>query len=72
MKTLIITGGSIESDFALSFLKKIEVDYMIGVDKGLQFCYEQQIMPDYIVGDFDSLPQEILTWFKVNKNIYFF
>ena len=69
MKTLIITGGSIESDFALSFLKKIEVDYMIGVDKGLQFCYEQQIMPDYIVGDFDSLPQEILTWFKVNKNI---
>jgi len=69
MKTLIITGGSIENDFALSFLKKIKVDYIIGVDKGLQFCYEHQIMPDYIVGDFDSLPAEILIWFKVNKNI---
>lgn len=69
MKTLIITGGSIESDFALSFLERLEIDYIIGVDKGLQFCYEHQIMPDYIVGDFDSLPAEILTWFKVNKNI---
>ena len=69
MKTLIITGGSIESDFALSFLGKLEIDYMIGVDRGLQFCYEQQIMPDYIVGDFDSLPEEILEWFKKNKNI---
>ncbi len=69
MKTLILTGGSIESDFALSFLGKLEVDYRIGVDKGLQFCYENQIMPDYIVGDFDSLPREILEWFKVNKNI---
>lgn len=69
MKTLIITGGSIESDFALSFLEKLKVDYIIGVDKGLQFCYEHQIMPDYIVGDFDSLPPDILQWFKVNKNI---
>ena len=27
-------------------------DYILGVDKGLQFCYEYDIRPDYIVGDF--------------------
>lgn len=69
MITLIITGGNIDCDFALSFLGKLHADYVIGVDKGLQFCYQHQIMPDYIVGDFDSLPREILDWFRENKNI---
>ena len=52
MQTLIVTGGNIEKDFALSFIKKLEPEYMIGVDKGLQFCYENNLRPDYIVGDF--------------------
>ena len=56
MKTLIITGGMIEADFALSFIQELKPDYILGVDKGLQFCYEYDIRPDYIVGDFDSLP----------------
>ena len=60
MKTLIITGGMIEADFALSFIQELKPDYILGVDKGLQFCYEYDIRPDYIVGDFDSLPGEIL------------
>ena len=49
MKTLIITGGMIEADFALSFIQKLKPDYILGVDKGLQFCYEYDIRPDYIV-----------------------
>ncbi len=69
MKTLIITGGNIECDFALDFLGKLEPDFILGVDKGLQFCYEQKIWPDFIVGDFDSLDPAILEWFKVNKQI---
>ena len=40
MKTLIITGGMIEADFALSFIQELKPDYILGVDKGLQFCYE--------------------------------
>ena len=58
MKTLIITGGMIEADFALSFIQELKPDYILGVDKGLQFCYEYDIRPDYIVGDFDSLSEE--------------
>ena len=69
MKTLIISGGNIETDFALSFIRKTEPDYVIGVDKGMKFCYEQQIRPDFIVGDFDSLPHYILKWYKENEDI---
>ena len=60
MKTLIITGGMIEADFALSFIQELKADYILGVDKGLQFCNEYDSRPDYIVGDFGSLPGEIL------------
>ena len=49
MKTLIITGGMIENEFALSFIQSLKPDYVLGVDRGLQFCYEQAIRPDYIV-----------------------
>ena len=33
MKTLIITGGNIDTDFALSFIEKLRADYVIGVDR---------------------------------------
>ena len=44
-------------------------DYILGVDKGLQFCYEYDIRPDYIVGDFDSLPGEILERYRQEGEI---
>lgn len=69
MKTLILTGGNIESDFALSFIKKLNPDYILGVDRGLQFCYDNKILPDYIVGDFDSLPGEILDWYREKTKV---
>lgn len=69
MKTLIITGGTIETDFAPVFIQDLQPDYIIGVDKGLQFCYEYKIRPDYIVGDFDSLPGEILETYRRDGTI---
>lgn len=69
MKTLIITGGDIEQDFALSFLEDMKPDYILGVDRGLEFCYQNQIVPDYIVGDFDSLPPATLQWFRMNTQV---
>ncbi len=69
MKTLILTGGNIEEDFALSFIEKLNPDYVLGVDRGLEFCYTHNIFPDYIVGDFDSLSGEILDWYKKNSQI---
>lgn len=69
MRTLIVSGGNISTDFALSFIKKIKADYIIGVDRGLAFCYENSVRPDYIVGDFDSLSPEILSWYQERSEI---
>ena len=69
MKTLIITGGMIEADFALSFIQELKPDYILGVDKGLQFCYEYDIRPDYIVGDFDSVPEEVIDYYRKEASV---
>ncbi|HEY9575848.1 MAG TPA: thiamine diphosphokinase, partial [Lachnospiraceae bacterium] len=60
----IISGGSIDRDFCLSFIKEWRADYLIGVDKGLDFCKEEGIFPDYILGDFDSVKPDSLEFFK--------
>ena len=40
MKTLIITGGRFNKEFAARFLEKNRYDYIIAVDKGLQYAKE--------------------------------
>lgn len=54
---VIVSGGNISSDFALDFLKKIkEKDTcVIAADRGLDFFEQTGIIPDVVVGDFDSL-----------------
>ena len=66
---VIVTGGTIYEEFALQELKKTENKYVIGVDRGVSFLYKHQITPDYIVGDFDSLSEEIVTYFREKTNV---
>lgn len=54
MKTLIVTGGKFNKKFAVSFLEKNKYDYVIAVDRGLLHCESIGIIPNVIVGDFDS------------------
>ncbi|MCI8428671.1 MAG: thiamine diphosphokinase [Lachnospiraceae bacterium] len=68
MNTLIISGGNIEVDFALEILKK-PYDRIIGVDAGLLFCREHHVIPTSAVGDFDTLPADILMWYKSHTNL---
>lgn len=68
-KTVIVSGGSLDEEFTLSILCDPEVEHVIGVDKGLAFLYRHQIFPDVIVGDFDSLPGEILEFYKEKTQI---
>ncbi|MCD8196870.1 MAG: thiamine diphosphokinase [Lachnospiraceae bacterium] len=63
MKTLIISGGRIDVDFVLGVLEQ-PFDHIICADKGLAFCYKQEIRPTRIVGDFDSLQPEILEKYR--------
>ncbi len=63
MRTLIISGGSIDTDLALELLKE-PFERKIAVDGGAGFCYEHGITPTEIVGDFDTLDAKILNWYE--------
>ena len=60
MRALIISGGTIENDFALSFIKQYQPEYIVAADHGLLFCLENDLKVDMVVGDFDSAPAGVL------------
>lgn len=55
---ILIGAGELKSDMADIIKKNVSenVSSVIALDGGLVFCAEQNIEPDMIVGDFDSLP----------------
>ena len=69
MKTVIISGGRIDRDFALSFLENETFDQWIAVDNGLRFCYDNQIKPTWIVGDFDTAAPELVEYYQTQTDI---
>lgn len=66
---VIISGGAIETEFALELLQEVQAEYVIGVDRGLTFLYHNQVMPTHIVGDFDSVEPSIIEYYKSQTNI---
>jgi len=68
-KTVIVSGGDIDTKSALDFLKKSTYDYLIGVDRGIEFLAEAQLMPTHIVGDFDSTSLSVLSYFQQRPDI---
>lgn len=70
MKTaVIVSGGQLERAFVCAFLEQNSYDYLIGVDRGIEFLRQECRMPTHIVGDFDSSCRETLEWFKSKKKI---
>ena len=63
-EVIIISGGNINSDFALSFLKKHKESRIIAADRGMEFCYRNNLIPREIIGDFDSGNKEILSYYE--------
>lgn len=59
MKVLIVSGGNVD----VEILAK-DYDKIIAVDKGLESVYNQNVHPDYIVGDFDSVDRNIINFYK--------
>ena len=58
-EAVIVSGGNIQKDFALDFLKKYKKRgaETIAADKGVEFFMEEGLLPDAAVGDFDSLSE---------------
>lgn len=68
-RTVIVSGGKLEPEFALPILKAEETEFVIGVDRGLVFLNEYGIKPDYLVGDFDSTPRELVDYYREEINV---
>ncbi len=61
---LIITGGRIEEKFLNDLLKREHFSLIIAADHGLVAVDKLGISPDYIVGDFDSVPETLLRRYR--------
>ncbi len=65
MKTcLIVTGGKLDLAFAQSFLQKNHPDKIIAVDGGLESVDALGLVPDYIVGDFDTAKTSVIEKYR--------
>ncbi len=64
MQCLIVTGGTIQNEFAVKYIKERLWNYVVCADAGMKFCYDEGIVPDLILGDFDSVDEESYEYFK--------
>lgn len=64
MKCTIISGGHIDDMFALEWLQQNKCDLLIAADSGMNFLYRNNIVPDIIAGDFDSVDTASLERFS--------
>ena len=66
-RILIITGGAISAEFAAQYLKNQEFHSVLAVDSGLVTAHKLGIPINYIVGDFDSVPKELIESYRKDK-----
>ncbi len=61
---LIVTGGHVNHDLLLMLFKDNVYDLVMAVDGGMSSLYVINHKPDYIIGDFDSCTERVLTHFR--------
>lgn len=61
---VIVSGGTVEESFLRARISGLNDIYIIGVDKGMEVLYRNQIVPDQLVGDFDSVSKEIMDYYR--------
>ncbi|CDI49318.1 thiamine diphosphokinase [Clostridium tetani] len=72
MKALIVCGGKAPGkELLLEELKDSHI--IIAADKGAEVLYKYNIKPNFIVGDFDSIDENILNYYKksnIDLNVF--
>ena len=63
-KVIVILGGSVDPSFVKEVLDDAGKPFIIVADKGLEVLYKLSVMPDIILGDFDSVDNSILEEYK--------
>ena len=64
---LIISGGSFKKDRMESYLKKNKYDHIIAADSGGEYAASLGLIPDLLLGDFDSVSNDTLDYFKSRR-----
>lgn len=67
---LIVTGGSLDRDFAAGFLKGRVYDYVVAVDRGADTLYALGMTPHEIVGDLDSASPAAIAAYRNNPAVH--
>jgi len=70
-RIVIISGGYIDDIFATEWIMEYVPEYTIVADSGMEFCRRAGITPDMIIGDFDSVKEDTLDFFKDQPAIVF-
>lgn len=68
-RCLIITGGTLDMGFAGDFLKRESFQKIISVDAGLEQTAALGLVPDMIVGDFDTVKEQVLEEYRKKEHI---
>lgn len=69
MRYLIVSGGMATDQFVSDTIKKGGFDVVMAADSGMDFLYRTGILPDIIVGDFDSVDSQVLDHFRQHEHI---
>lgn len=71
MKVCIILNGEIKDyKYIKNIIDENNYDYIICSDGGANHAYKMDIIPDYIIGDLDSIEDNILKYYK-SKHVQF-
>lgn len=69
IKTLIVSGGNIEKECFNKIYQNSKFDNIIASDRGLEALDKYDVMPNYIIGDFDSIDKHVLDKYINNRDI---
>lgn len=68
-RAVIVSGGTLYKELVLEMVMESENPCIIGVDRGVEFLHKYGITPSYIVGDFDSVSEEVVTYYKSETHV---
>jgi thiamine pyrophosphokinase len=71
MRGLIVSGGTVDDELVCQEIKNGGYEMVIAADSGMEVLYRHHLTPDIIVGDFDSVSKEALSFFKDVDRIEF-
>lgn len=69
MKALIVAGGKTDENFAREMILQGGYEFIVAVDSGLNFFYQAGIEPDIVVGDFDSVGEDVLDYYRDHEHV---